>query len=218
MPDDRMEMSPLISRVDHIILATPDVESTSEDLAQTLGVRADRGGRHPAWGTQNALIALGDSIYLEIFGPDPAHGAHHPRPFDLDQLHSPRLATWSAAASDLEEVVSRAKSLGIDLGSVQARSRVRSDGVELKWRMTDPFAPRCDGIVPFLIDWGKTPHPAFTSVRGGELLRLRGTHPQPNEVRAILEALDLDLPVANGPRPELIATIRTVQGSIIEIC
>jgi hypothetical protein len=212
-----MQMSSLMSRVDHIILATPNVESTSEELARTLGVRADRGGRHAAWGTQNALIALGDSSYLEIFGPDPAQTGHHQRPFGLDQLRVPRLATWSATVPNLEELVSRARSHGIDLGSIQPRSRTRPDGVELKWTMTDPLAPRCDGIVPFFIDWGGTLHPASTSVRGGELLELRATHPDANEVRAILEVLDLDLPVEAGPAPQLIATIRATHGAIIQI-
>jgi hypothetical protein len=110
-----------------------------------------------------------------------------------------------------------AKHLGIDLGGVQARSRMLPDGVELKWKMTDPFAPRCDGIVPFFIDWGTTPHPASTAVQGGELIRLEAIHPRANEVRTVLAALDLDLPVNDGPAPELIATIRAKQSSIIEI-
>jgi hypothetical protein len=180
-------------------------------------VRADRGGHHPAWGTQNALIALGDTIYLEVFGPDPAQSGARSRPFGVDELQSPRLATWSATAPDLEELVRHARSLGIDLGRVQARSRMRPDGVELKWAMTDPFAPRCDGIIPFFIDWGTTPHPASNAVRGGELLQLRAAHPHAKEVRTILEALDLALPVEEGPAPELIATIRAAHGLIIEI-
>jgi catechol 2,3-dioxygenase-like lactoylglutathione lyase family enzyme len=212
-----MQRSPLLSRVDHIVLATPDVNATIEDLTQRLGVRADRGGHHPAWGTQNALIALGDTIYLEIFGPDPAQSGAHSRPFGVDELQSQRIATWSARALDLEELVRHAKSLGIDLGGVQARSRMRPDAVEWKWAMTDPFAPRCDGIVPFFIDWAMTPHPASTAVQGGELIRLEAIHPRANEVRAVLAAFDLDLPVHDGPAPELIATIRTKQSSIIEI-
>lgn len=210
-------MSSLLSRVDHIIYATSDVESTCDDFARSLGVRADRGGHHPAWGTRNALIALGDSIYLEIFGPDPAQSGEHARPFGLDRLRSPKLATWTAVAPNLDVLVKQAGSRGIDLGNVLSRSRTRPDGVELKWRMTDPFAPRWEGIVPFFIDWGETPHPAATSVRGGNLLDLRAVHPRAAEVHAILDALELALPVEEGPAPELIATIRTLHGSVIEI-
>lgn len=210
-------MSSLLSRVDHIIYATADVESTCEAFARSLGVRADPGGRHAAWGTRNALIALGDSTYIEIFGPDLAQSGERERPFGLDRNHPSRLATWSAAAPDLRALGKKAKSRGVDLGEVQTRSRTRPDGVELIWEMTDPLQPRCDGIVPFFIDWGTSPHPAATSVRGGELLQLRAVHPHATEVREILLALDLNLPVEQGPAPELIATIRTLHGSIIEM-
>jgi catechol 2,3-dioxygenase-like lactoylglutathione lyase family enzyme len=213
-------MRPLLSRVDHLVLATPDVEATTNDLARVLGVRADPGGRHAAWGTRNAVIALGDSIYLEIFGPDPAAAASpgdHARPFAVDRLRAAKLVTWAATAPDLEALVTRAREHGIDLASVQTRGRMRPDGVELKWTMTDPLAPRWDGIVPFFIDWGDTPHPAATSMRGGELLRMSAVHPRAEEVRAILQALELDLSVEEGPSPELVATIRTAGGAIIEI-
>src|SRR5688572_4444574 len=116
-------MSRLLSQVDHIIHATNDVDSSSDHFEELLGVRADPGGRHPAWGTRNALIALGDSTYLEIFGPDPEKSPEQGRPFDLDRLHSPKLVTWTAVATDLDQLVKRARRRGIDLGNVLPRSR-----------------------------------------------------------------------------------------------
>jgi hypothetical protein len=212
-------MRTFLSCVDHLVFTTPDVEATSNDMARVLGVRADPGGRHAAWGTRNALIALGDAIYLEIFGPDPAATAPGARlrPFEVDRLRQAKLVTWAATAPDLEAVVTRAREQGIDLGSVQSRGRMRPDGIELKWKMTDPLAPRWDGIIPFFIDWGDTPHPAATSVRGGELLRMSAVHPRAKEARAILQALDLDLAVEEGKSAELIAVIRTTEGAIVEI-
>ncbi|HET9886973.1 MAG TPA: VOC family protein [bacterium] len=212
-------MRSFLSRVDHLVLATPDVEATSNDLARVLGVRADPGGRHAAWGTRNALIALGDTIYLEIVGPDSAADAlrDRARPFEVDRLREAKLVTWAASAPDLEAVVTRARESGIDLGSVQSRGRLRPDGVELKWKMTDPLAPRWDGIIPFFIDWGDTPHPAATSVQGGELLRMSAVHPRAKEARAILQALNLDLAVEEGESPKLMAVIRTTSGAMVEI-
>ena len=49
---------------------------------------------------------------------------------------------------------------GVKLGEVIDGSRQRADGVVLSWRFTDPRTVAFDGLIPFFIDWGKTPHPA----------------------------------------------------------
>ena len=80
--------------------------------------------------------------------------------------------------------------------------------------LTDPAADRLDGLVPFWIDWGSTPHPASAAPRAGELLALRGVHPEPERVRAVLAGLGLELRVERGDAPALFATIRTARGEI----
>lgn len=203
--------------LDHIIYATPDLDAGVERVEAALGVRAAIGGRHPAWATRNALIGLGDLVYLEIVGPDPdAAPPGAPRPFGLDSLHAPRLATWVARGSALESLAAAAKERGVDLGEVGSRSRQRPDGTLLSWTMTDPTAARADGLLPFFIDWGNSPHPAITSPPGGTLVGLRARHPEPDRVRALLRALDLDLDVEPGDTPELVASIETARG-IVEL-
>lgn len=204
-----------LARVDHIIFATPDVDDTADRFTTTLGVRAVPGGKHPAWGTRNALIALGDQVYLEIVGPDlevPATDV--PRPFGLDSLSAPRLVTWAARGRALEALAGQARANGIDLGEVQRRTRRRPDGVLLSWAMTDSTTPRADGIIPFFIDWGATPHPATTSARGGTLVGLRARHPDAAGVLAMLGSLGLALEVEPDDAPELIATLETRRGRI----
>ncbi len=210
-------MANFLSRVDHIVYATPDLDQTVADIERLLGVRATPGGRHATWATRNALLALGDRTYLEIVGPD--HGTARaesgaPRPFRIDTLQAPRLVTWAAKAEHLDRMVSDAKQHGIELGPVERGVRERPDGTVLRWTMTDLDASVGDGLVPFLIDWGDSPHPATTSARAGDLIGLRGGHPDAGTVRATLEALGLDLPVVTGTAPALVATIRTPRRDI----
>jgi catechol 2,3-dioxygenase-like lactoylglutathione lyase family enzyme len=207
----------ILRRIDHLIYATPDLESSVDYFEDLLGVHAVEGGSHAAWGTRNALMALGDVTYLEIIGPDPGIEPQVARPFGLDRLSRPRLVTWAANAKQLEDLAEKAKAFGIELGQVLRGSRVRSDGVVLQWKMTDLLQPRHDGIVPFFIDWGDAWHPAATSVQSGELLHLRAVHPHPEVVGAALRALGLELPLETGPVPALSATIRTLEGAVVEI-
>lgn len=209
------DLTRALARVDHIVLATPDVDDTADRLSITFGVRAVPGGRHPDWGTRNALFALGDDVYLEIVGPDlEAPAPEAPRPFGIDDLSAPRVATWAVKGRSLDALVVEARSSGIDLGEVHRRTRRRPDGALLGWSMTASTAPRADGIIPFFIDWGVSPHPATTSPRCGTLVGLRARHPEAAQVRAMLKSLGLDLHVESGEAARLIATIETPRGRI----
>lgn len=205
----------LLSAVDHLVYATPDLQRGVEQVERLLGVRASPGGQHPGRGTRNALVSLGPASYLEIIGPDPEQPTPaRPRPFGIDDLKEPRLVTWAAKGSGLEQLASEARRLGVPLGPVIAGSRRRTDGVLLSWRYTDPRIVVADGIVPFIIDWGKTPHPAATAAHGATLAALRAEHPEPERVERALKALRLDLRVRRGPRAALIAAIDGPRGTM----
>jgi glyoxalase-like protein len=201
--------------VDHLVYATPDLQAGVERVEKMLGVRATAGGRHPGRGTRNALLSLGPGTYMEIIGPDPEQPAPaRARPFGIDGLKEPRLVTWAAKGKDLEQLASEAGRRGVKLGEVIAGSRQRADGVVLSWRYTDPHTVVADGIVPFFIDWGKTPHPAATATQGASLLGLRAEHPDPAQVQQALSQLGIDLRVKRGPRAALIATISGPRGQV----
>jgi Glyoxalase-like domain len=205
----------VVSRVDHLVYATPDLQRGVADIEKLLGVRATPGGQHPGRGTRNALVALGPTSYLEIVGPDPEQPPpKEPRSFGMDALPAPKLVGWAANTTDLDALVRQAASAGVTLGEVKAGGRKRPDGVVLSWRTTDSKVMLGGGIVPFFIDWGTSPHPAKTSASGATLVALRAEHPNPAEVQRLLAALGLDLPVAKGSAPALIAVIESPKGRV----
>ena len=205
----------VLARVDHLVYAAPDLTTGIERLETLLGVRATPGGQHPGRGTRNALIALGPRTYIEIIGPDPEQPAPaEPRPFGIDTLSAPRLVTWAANENDLPRLSKLAAQAGIKLGELAAGSRRRPDGVLLTWNYTNPRTTVADGIVPFFIDWGTTPHPAESAVQGGRLVALAAEHPDAERVTMSLRRLGLDLVVTKGAQPTLTATIDAPRGRI----
>jgi len=213
-----LSVAELMSRIDHLIVAAPDLDEGRARAEELLGVEAALGGQHPGFGTRNALISLGKGRYLEIVGPDPDQpNPEGPRLFGVDDLKAPRLVTWVAKGRDLEGLVSRAGRYESGLGSVHSGGRKQLDGEVLAWKVTDPFMPREGGVVPFFIDWGETPHPSATAPVGCELVDLRAEHPDAGRVRDILNGLELTLQVASGPTPALIATIHAPRGTV-ELC
>jgi hypothetical protein len=205
----------LISRIDHLVYATPDLNRGVEEIEKLLGVRAIAGGRHPGRGTRNALVALGPTTYLEILAPDPEQPPpQQPRPFGLDGLKESKLVAWFVKGRDLERLRIEAVRKGVTIGEVKSGSRQRPDGVHLSWQYTDPWVRVADGIVPLFIDWGDSPHPARTAAKGARLISLRAEHSDVREVRGMLRRLGIDLQVKQSPSPALIALIEGLRGRV----
>jgi hypothetical protein len=205
----------LLARLDHLVYATPDLNLGIDTIEKVLGVRATPGGQHPGLGTRNALVALGPTSYLEIIGPDPEQPKPAgPRRFGIDELKAPRIVRWVAKSNDLETVAATAAQKGVKLGPVIPGSRRRPDGVVLSWRYTDPNVVEANGLIPFFIDWGTSPHPSATAARGATLAAVRAEHPDAERVHKMIDALGLELRVQKGSAPAIIATIDSPKGRV----
>jgi len=201
--------------LDHLVYATPDLSAGVDRISTLLDVVAVPGGQHPGRGTRNALVRLGPRSYLEIVGPDatqpPPDG---PRWFGIDTLTEPRLVGWAAASPDVAAVAAKARSEGLLLGSVGVGRRTRADGVELEWRFTDPTVVVADGLVPFLIDWGISPHPALSAPDGAAILDVRAEHPDPSLVERCLRVIGVEMGISQAVSPALVARVRTRSGEV----
>jgi len=211
------------SGLDHLVYATPDLDDAVDALSKLLGTTIEPGGSHPGWGTHNALFSLGAGTYFEIIGPDPQQpDPPGPRPFAIDHLEEGRLVTWAFRHPDPESARELLIDLDIRLGPVRSKSRTRPDGTSLSWKLTEPEPLVEGGVIPFLIDWGSTPHPSsLTSSLTSSLMpsscslvRLAGRHPDPDRLRPALDALGADVSVSVAPAPGLTALLRTPRGEI----
>lgn len=201
----------------------PNLAEGADAIGRRLGVRPTPGGQHAGLGTANQLVGLGHDCYLEIIGPDPNQPTPAgPRPFGLDTLTEPRLVTWALRETDLDARVAALRARAYDPGPVLDMHRVRADGTRLAWRLAirgpaiGGAMPHGDRLIPFLIDWGDTAHPASTLESTCRLLSVHARHPDPSVIRPLLAALDVPLDVERAPVAGLVATLRCPAG-IIEL-
>ncbi|MET9273034.1 VOC family protein [Kribbella sp. NPDC003557] len=138
--------------LDHLVLATPDLEATVAAFADATGVEPVVGGRHVRWGTRNYLAGLGGTAYLEFLGADPEAAPDARSPYPLDRE---RLVTWAVHPADVDGFVAAAREQGVELGEIVELSRRTAGGAMLRWRLSEVEPAPYGGLVPFVIDWGR---------------------------------------------------------------
>jgi hypothetical protein len=139
-----------VTRIDHVVLVTTDLEHSQAQLWRGYGLQGVRGGSHREWGTANLIVPLG-SQYLEVVAvEDPEVAARTLlgravlAEADRDRLQPLAVCL---AAPELAPVATR---LGRE---PEAGSRSLLDGSELRWTsvgLEDALGPR---RLPFFIAW-----------------------------------------------------------------
>lgn len=202
--------------MDHLVYATDDLPRTLTDFTEITGVAPVPGGRHLGKGTRNYLVGLGVDRYLELIGPDPENPADPgvQTPFGIDRIDRPVLLTWAVHPADPDLTLAAAQGVGVELGELVPMHRLTADGATLSWRLASSVPLPFAGVVPFLIDWGTTPHPAASELPQVELVSFTGRQPESAQLRAALLAMDIELAVKQG-EPGLQAVLRTPNGTVL---
>ena len=52
-------------QLDHVLIAVAELRAAGLEIEERYGLMSVEGGHHPAWGTANRIVPLGDS-YLEL--------------------------------------------------------------------------------------------------------------------------------------------------------
>ena len=200
--------------IDHLVYAAPDLAAAVAEVEERFGVRAQAGGQHVGLGTRNALLALGTRTYLEIIAPDPGQPEPAvPRPFGIDGVRRGGLAGWALACDDIDAAVARARSHGYDPGEVTGGQRTELTGTVLRWRLTS--GATAGGLVPFLISWGDTEHPARSAPHGLTLEAFHLEHPDPPSLAPLLTALGTDVDIRPAGTAALVARLSGPNGSMV---
>jgi catechol 2,3-dioxygenase-like lactoylglutathione lyase family enzyme len=198
-----------VTLFDHLVYAVPNLQAANDALTAALGLRPVYGGEHAAdYGTCNALLSLGPQCYLEVLAPVAATGAALP-PFARGVAALPEgdVISFAVATSDLPAVQARALAAGLAVRPSKANSRVAPQGHTLRWQGLYLDHDLYRGLVPFYIDWMDSVHPSATAPAGAVVQDIVVVHPQPEGLRTIYAALDLDIPVHAGNRSAIVVTL-----------
>lgn len=178
------------SRIDHVILAAPDLAQLETTFAR-LGFAVVGGGTHPHLGTRNRLVLLGEG-YIELLA------IHEPR--RVSPALAARIATgagWVGYALQSEDIAAEAEAMrarGVDTRGPSAGRLVAPDGTTRSWRVVTLNSDDLWGAalpLPFLIQHDSAGERHRQELAGADRLA-----PHPNGASRLLgvtlatEALD----------------------------
>ena len=175
-------------QLDHVAVAAQSLSVARDHVETALGVPLQAGGVHDVFATHNALLGLGDGLYLEAIAANPEAGTpDRPRWFDLDRFEGPpRLTNWICRTDDIEAAVE----MFPEAGEPVALSRG-----DLRWRMAVPPSGILpfDNLFPALIQWdvAETPADRLTQ-QGAHLQDLVVSHPWASALEALLRPVLTD--------------------------
>lgn len=127
--------------IDHLIIATPDLDEAVGQLREDLGIEAGGGGVHPGMGTANRLAWFGDT-YLELVDTTDRELASAswlggPTVRLLDERGG-GFVGYALASDDIERDVTALRAFGSSLAEPAPGQRKRSDGSMVQWRLAVP--------------------------------------------------------------------------------
>src|ERR1035437_9485736 len=154
-------------------------------------------------------VLLDHMVYAapDLKQPEPSM----PRPFGVDGVSHGGLVSWALACDDIDAAVAAARSHGYDPGDVVHAQRAGPTGTVLRWRLT--LNAMTGGLIPFLISWGDTQHPARSAPHGLTLRAFHIEHPDPPSLAPLLTALGADVEIRPAATATLVARLSGPNGS-----
>jgi Glyoxalase-like domain len=199
------------AQIDHVILGIDDLDQGVKAFEAATGVRPVYGGKHPG-GTHNALVSLGDGIYLEILAVQ--QGVTVQGDFDgLKEIKTLAPIGWAVSSKDTAELRNRLSAAGIAVSEPVGGSRTTPTGSRLSWQsfLLNESSPE----VPFFIVWSEqTAHPSTTSPSGCKLQQWSIASPRVKDLEQLRQALDLRIDVAEAKTRSMRLSLTCPKGAV----
>lgn len=205
------------TQLDHIVWAVPDLDAAVDHIEKITGIRPVSGGISPGRSApHNALFALGNGSYFEVFSPVRATGGAGTRWQAAIADGQPHIVSYAVTVTDgFADLLPRIPGSGVGHTAPRPMGRVKPDGNHLKWELVHLNSHPLSESLPFFIDWkGSRPHPSEDSPAGVTLERFEIGHPEVEELRRIFNQLNIDFPVVWSAKPSIVATLRGPKGLV----
>jgi hypothetical protein len=185
--------------IDHVLVAVSDLALAASEIEMRYGLASVEGGRHPAWGTANRIVPLGDTFLELVAGAQTATPAQTRFGGWVTAAVPGRLLGWAVRTDSIDEVANR---LGLAIGP---GSRTAPTGEVITWRSAGIDVATREPGLPFFIQWGTDVRfPGATPVRhpgGPTRLKRLSVGADPARLADWLGDHDLPLAVATGHSP-----------------
>lgn len=201
-------------RIDHLMWGAPSLEAGINEAVRLFGVEPAPGGSHPGLGTCNALLSLGDSVYLEIIAPDPVQEVAGTFGERLQALSACGIVTWAAGCVELNELAKSAAAAQLRVRGPTATQRTTLAGDTLRWELLFLSGHDLGNLVPFFIDWQQTPHPATTNPVAGKLQNFTLHTPTAEALGTLFSRLGIGADIYQNAAPEIVAEFETAAGPV----
>ena len=199
------------AQIDHVILGIDDLDRGVKAFEAATGVKPVYGGKHPG-GTHNALVSLGDGIYLEILAVQ--EGVTVPADYaDLKKMKTLTPVGWAVSSGDSAELRNRLSAAGIAVSEPVDGSRTTPRGSTLSWQSfaLNESSPEA----PFFIVWSRqTAHPSTTSPSGCKLQQWSIASPRVKEIEQLRQALELSVDVVEAKPTTMRLSLTCPKGAV----
>ena len=183
--------------IDHVILPVADLPQAAAEIETRYGLASIEGGSHPAWGTANRIVPLGDAYIELVTVVDPEAAAQVAFGRWVAGATPGRPLGWAVRTDAIEAV---ARSLGLP---VIPGYRAAPGGELIAWRSAGVDVAARESGLPFFIQWGDgVALPGATAVRhprGPARMKLLVLSEHPGRLADWLGEHDLPLSVLVGP-------------------
>lgn len=201
-------------KLDHFIWACSDINDGIVQLADITGVTPVKGGKHPGVGTQNALLALGTGLYLEIIAPDYDQNLEENSGAALSQVRRGGMLSFCIAAANLTDLAARVKAASLTTTGAADFARETPEGAVMRWQLLF-MAGQHDALqVPFFIDWMACAHPSLSAPQAGTIQSFQFCHPDAAALNALYSDLGLDVAAQHADRAHLTLNLKTPKGDV----